>query len=155
MTPNERAAIAGKLKQASYEAGETLVKPGDVLQSLFIVGSGVLSVTWPSRVGDKDELRFGPGDYFGEIGLLTGAPAGGIITALAPSVVYELAKADLRPTLEARPQIAQELARVLAERIATGRALSPADLDATAAAEGLSAWFSQRVHKLFELNSAD
>jgi small-conductance mechanosensitive channel/CRP-like cAMP-binding protein len=155
LTANERAAIAGKVKQASYEAGEVLVHPGDVLQSLFIVGAGVLSVTWPNRVGDKDELRFGPGDYFGEIGLLTGAPAGGIITALAPSVVYELAKADLRPTLEARPQIAQELGRVLAQRLATGRALSTADLDTTAAAEGLSAWLSQRVHRLFALNSAD
>jgi small-conductance mechanosensitive channel/CRP-like cAMP-binding protein len=154
LTPNERAAIAGKLKQASYETGEALVQPGDVLQSLFIVGGGVLSVTWANLVGDK-EMRFGPGDYFGEIGLLTGAPAGGTITALAPSVVYELAKADLRPTLEARPQIAQELGRVLAERLATGRALPTADLDATAAAIGLSAWLSQRVHRLFELNSSD
>jgi small-conductance mechanosensitive channel/CRP-like cAMP-binding protein len=155
LTPAERATIAGKLKQASYEAGQALVHPGDVLQSLFIVGSGVLSVAWPDRVGDNDELRFGPGDYFGEIGLLTGASAGGIITALASSVVYELAKEDLRPTLEARPQIAQELGRVLAERLATGRALSRAGLDTTAAATGLSAWLSQRVHRLFELNSAD
>jgi small-conductance mechanosensitive channel/CRP-like cAMP-binding protein len=155
LTPDERAAIAGKLKQASYEAGEALVQPGDVLQSLFIVGSGVLSVTRPNTVGDQDEMRFGPGDYFGEIGLLTGAPAGGNIIALAPSVVYELAKADLRPTLEARPQIAQELGRAMAERLGTGRTLSPGDLDTTVAAKGLSAWLSQRMHRLFELNSAD
>ena len=107
------------------------------------------------RSWGQDELRFGPGDYFGEMGLLTGAPAGATIVALAPSVVYELAKADLRPTLEARPQIAQELGRVLAQRLAMGRALSTAGLDTTAAATGLSAWFSQRVHRLFELNSAD
>jgi CRP-like cAMP-binding protein len=155
LTPDERAAIAGKLKPASYEAGEALVQPGDVLQSLFIVGSGVLSVTRTNTVGDKDEMRFGPGDYFGEIGLLTGAPAGGNIIALAPSVVYELAKADLRPTLEARPQIAQELGRAMAERLGTGRTLSPGDLDTTVAAKGLSAWLSQRMHRLFELNSAD
>jgi small-conductance mechanosensitive channel/CRP-like cAMP-binding protein len=155
LTPDERAAITGKLKLASYAAGETLVKPDDVLQSLFIVGGGVLSVSRPNGLGGQAELRFGPGDYFGEIGLLTGSPAGGTIVTLAPSVVYELTKADLRPTLEARPQIAQELARVVAERLATGRALSTADLDTTAAATGLSAWLSQRVHRLFELNSAD
>jgi signal-transduction protein with cAMP-binding, CBS, and nucleotidyltransferase domain len=44
LTPDERAAIAAKLKKASYEKGDVLVKPDDVLQSLFIVGSGVLSV---------------------------------------------------------------------------------------------------------------
>ena len=35
--------IAAKLKQKTYDQGETLVEPGTVLQSLFIVGSGVLS----------------------------------------------------------------------------------------------------------------
>ncbi|HTV32419.1 MAG TPA: mechanosensitive ion channel domain-containing protein, partial [Methylocella sp.] len=44
LTPKERAAIAAKLKQRSYDTGETLVEPGTVLQSLFIVGEGVLSV---------------------------------------------------------------------------------------------------------------
>jgi CRP-like cAMP-binding protein len=38
----------------------------------------------------------------------------------APSTVYELAKTDLAPILEARPQIAQELSRALAQRQARG-----------------------------------
>jgi len=38
LMPNERAAIAAKLQQASYEKGETLVEPGTILQSLVIVG---------------------------------------------------------------------------------------------------------------------
>jgi hypothetical protein len=41
--PNERASIAGKLKQFSYEKGDTLVEPGTVLESLFIVGNGIAS----------------------------------------------------------------------------------------------------------------
>ena len=49
LTPDERAAIAAKLKKASYEKGDVLVKPDDLLQSLFIVGSGVLSVTRPGQ----------------------------------------------------------------------------------------------------------
>jgi hypothetical protein len=44
LMPNERVCIAAKLKQLSYEKGDTLVEPGTVLQSLFIVGNGVLSV---------------------------------------------------------------------------------------------------------------
>src|ERR1700730_11812970 len=38
LMPNERASIAAKLKQIAYEKGDTLVEPGTVLQSLFIVG---------------------------------------------------------------------------------------------------------------------
>jgi CRP-like cAMP-binding protein len=93
--PIERAAIAGKLKQTSYEKGDTLVEPRTVLQSLFIVGNGVLSVTRRDSGGEIELLRFGPGDTFGELGLLTGASSGASITALTPSTVYELAKTDL------------------------------------------------------------
>ncbi len=155
LMPDERAAIAAQLKQASYETGEALVEPGTVLQSLFIVGNGVLSVTRRDSGGETELLRFGPGDTFGEIGLLTGASSGANITALAPSTVYELAKTDLAPILEARPQIAQELSRALAQRQAAGRALTTAELDKTEATRRLSTWFSERIHKLFELTSAN
>jgi small-conductance mechanosensitive channel len=155
LMPSERAAIAAKLTQVSYGKGDTLVEPGTVLQSLFIVGNGVLSVTRRDSGGETEVLRFGPGDTFGEIGLLTGASCIANITALAPSTVYELAKTDLAPILEARPQIAQELSRALAQQQAAGRALTPAELDETEAKRRLSTWFSERIHKLFELTSAN
>jgi CRP-like cAMP-binding protein len=100
-------------------------------------------------------LRFGPGDTFGEIGLLTGASSGANITALAPSTIYELAKTDLAPILEARSQIAQELSRALAQQQVAGRALATAELDKTEATRRLSTWFSERIHKLFEPTSAN
>ena len=151
LTPSERAGIAAKLKQRSYEKGDTLVEPETVLQSLFIVGNGVLSVTRTDSRGETELLRFGPGDTFGEIGLLTGASCRATVTALAPSTVYELAKTNLAPILEARPQIAYELSRALAQQQAAGRVLTTAELDKTEAKGRLSAWFSERIHKLFEL----
>jgi small-conductance mechanosensitive channel/CRP-like cAMP-binding protein len=152
LTADERPAIAAKLKRASHDKGDVLVKPDDVLQSLFIVGSGVLSVTRPDSIGVREWLRFGPGDYFGEMGLLTDKPATANITALAPSTVYELTKADLRPILEARPEIAQELSRAMAQRLEAGRGLLTSELDRTVPTRGSSAWFSQHIRRLFELN---
>jgi small-conductance mechanosensitive channel/CRP-like cAMP-binding protein len=155
LMPNERASIAAKLKQISYEKGDTLVEPGTVLQSLFIVGNGVLSVARRDRSGERELLRFGPGDIFGEIELLTGASCGASVTALASSTVYELAKRDLAPILEARPQIAQELSRALAQQQNAGRALAAAEHDKTEVKGRLSAWFSERIHELFDLRSAN
>ncbi|MFK4980182.1 cyclic nucleotide-binding domain-containing protein, partial [Klebsiella pneumoniae] len=83
-----RAAIAAKLKPVFHERGEVVVSPDQALQSLFIVGRGVLSVVAKRDLGEIEVLRFGPGDHFGEIGLLTGARAQAVITALAPSLVY-------------------------------------------------------------------
>jgi hypothetical protein len=61
--------------------------------------------------------------------LLTGASCGASVTALAPSTVYELAKRDLAPVLDARPQIAQELSRALAQQQNAGRALAAVERD--------------------------
>ena len=152
LTPDERAAIGAKLKKAWHDKGDVLVKPDVVLQSLFIVGSGVLSVARPDNGGEKEVLRFGPGDYFGEMGLLAGKRTTANITALAPSTVYELTKADLRPILEARPEIAQELSRAMAQRLEAGRGLTTVELDKTVPARGSSAWLSMQMHRLFELS---
>jgi small-conductance mechanosensitive channel/CRP-like cAMP-binding protein len=154
LMPAERAAIAAKLKRVSYETGETVVEPAKVLQSLFIVGKGVLSVARRNENGETELLRFGPGDHYGEVGMLTKAVAGATITALSPSIVYELAKADLAPILEARPQIAQELSHALAQRQSAGRALSATELDKADPPGRLSLWFFERLHNLFRVSGA-
>jgi small-conductance mechanosensitive channel len=150
-TPEERAAIAAKLKQRSYDEGEILLEPGIVLQSLFIIGSGVVSFTREGIEGEMELLRLGPGDHFGEIGMLTGAGAIARLSALTPTTVYELAKADLTPILEARPQVAQELCRALARRQAAGQLSASPELDENIPKHRLTEWFSDRIHRLYNV----
>ena len=149
--PEERAAIAAKLKEQSYDEGETLIEPGVVPQSLFIVGSGVLSFTRSDIVGEIELLRLGPGDHFGEIGMLTGAAATVRISALIPTTVYELPKADLTPILESRPQVAKELCRALSRRQAAGRLVASHELGEHVPKHRLTDWFSDRIHRLYSV----
>jgi small-conductance mechanosensitive channel/CRP-like cAMP-binding protein len=155
LTRDERTAIAAKLKPKSYDEGETLVEQGTVLHSLFIVGSGVLSFTREESEGEIELLRIGPGDHFGEIGMLTGSPATAKINALIPSTVYELAKDDLSPILEARREVSQELCRALARRQAAGQLTASTDLAAVVPANRLTTWFSERLHRLYGIASAE
>ncbi|MFZ0496109.1 MAG: hypothetical protein WBD78_16600, partial [Methylocella sp.] len=64
------------------------------------------------------------------------------------------AKRDLAPVLEARPQIAQELSRALAQQQNAGRALATVERDETEEKGRLSTWFSERIHELFDLKRA-
>jgi small-conductance mechanosensitive channel len=155
LTADERNSIAAKLKPASYDQGETLVEPSQVLKSLFIVGSGVLSATRDESECEMELERFGPGDHYGEIGMLTGAPATTKITALVPATVYELGKKDLAPILEARPQVAKELGRALARRQAATHLTTPAELGPAVPTNALAAWFSDRLHRLYGMANAD
>ena len=72
-----------------------------------------------------------------------------------PSTVYEVTKADLAPILEARPEVAHELCRALARRQAAGRLIASAELNRTVPANRVSAWFSERIHRLFDLAGAE
>ena len=150
-TSEERAAIAAKLVVRLYNEGETLVEPGVVLQSLFIVGNGVLSFTREEVEGEIELLRIGPGEHFGEIGLLTGAAATARISALTATTVYELAKGNLTPVLEARPEVAHALGRALARRQAAGALSVSAEVDGSVPQHRLTEWFMERLRRLHEV----
>ncbi len=155
LTSDERKAIAAKLKQKSYDQGETLVEPGTVLQSLFIVGTGVLSFTREESEGEIELLRLGPGDHYGEIGMLTGAPATARISALIPATVYELANDDLSPILQARPEVSQGLCRALAQRQAAGQLVASTELGEEVPANRLTTWFADRLHRLQDMANVE
>jgi hypothetical protein len=63
--------------------------------------------------------------------------------------VYELAKADLTPILEAQPQASHELCRVLARRQAANQLSASPELNASIPKHRLTDWFSDRIHKLY------
>jgi CRP-like cAMP-binding protein len=57
-----------------------------------------------------------PGEFFGEMSLLTGARRSATVSALTESVVYEIRKRPLQHLMAERPELAEHLSRILAER---------------------------------------
>ncbi len=55
----------------------------------------------------------GPGDFFGEMALLSGEVRGATVTTLTPTQVYEIAKKDIEPIIHAYPGIAEDLSQIL------------------------------------------
>src|SRR3954447_1671962 len=155
LTEDERKRLAAQTQAQHYGAGETLVEPGNVLHSLFVIGEGVISLTLGMGESETEFLRIGPGDHFGEIGMLTGHPAEATLKALVPVTTYELAKEDLAPVLETRPEVAHELSRALARRQAAGQLVSSVNIDKTVPPRHVAAWFSDRLHRLFDLANVE
>jgi len=134
LTADEQATIAAKLRSRLHEQGDTLVRPGSILQSLFIVAEGVLLVASEDGEAGSEILRLGPGDYFGVIGMLAGAPSAVRISTLTPATVYELTREELGPVLQANPEASRQLNRSLARWQAAGNVSS----DVARAAEATS-----------------
>jgi CRP-like cAMP-binding protein len=127
-----------------------LLEPGSVPQSLFVVGSGVLSFSRQN----VEVLRLGPGDHFGEIGVLTNKPSTAMIVALTPVTLYELAKAELARIVETRPEVAHELAGAMARRQAAGLTVGPAEVDDDVPLHRLTNWFTARLQRLHDVSNA-
>jgi small-conductance mechanosensitive channel/CRP-like cAMP-binding protein len=151
LTEDERKMLAAKTRHVHYDQGEVLIELGTVLRSLFVIGAGIVSITAATSEGETELLRIGPGDHYGEIGMLTGQPAAATLKALIPVTAYELAREDLAPVLEARPEVSQELSRALAQRQAAGQLIAAAGIDTNVPLQRAAAWFSERLRRLFDV----
>jgi len=108
--------LAQALNRQELAAGTTAVRQGEAGSSLFIVAEGVLDVRIQAdgRATLLDRMR--PGDLFGEMSLLTGQPRSASVVANTDAVVYELDKTHLDPVLRRRPELAAQLAELMAQR---------------------------------------
>ena len=147
LPPAERSVIAAKLRPRWHEPGDTLLEPRTVLKSLFIVGSGVLSVADASGEAGTEIVRLGPGDHFGEISILTGSASAVKITALTAASVYELTNEKLAPILEAMPEASRVLSRVLAQRQAVIKESDDAEPERPTPKHQIRTWLAVYFHR--------
>jgi len=113
----ERDSLAPKLVRRPFAAGEAVVAQGARGESLYLIESGHLAAMFaPPGQPSREAGLLSPGDCFGEMSLLTGAPRSATVLARTAGVAWELAKPDIGPVLKARPAIAAELGALLAHR---------------------------------------
>ena len=85
------ASLAAAAVERPLKAGEELFAQGENGSSVFVLVGGVLEVRRREEAGEVRALgRIGPGEYIGEIGMLTGDPRPVSVGALTPSMVLEL-----------------------------------------------------------------
>jgi CRP-like cAMP-binding protein/small-conductance mechanosensitive channel len=114
----EQAELAKHMEERAMVKGTVIVRQGDAGDSLYLLAEGVLDVGIDSGEAGGGTVvdRMVAGDVFGEMSLLTGQPRSATVTAAIDSVVYEIRKQRLDPILHQRPEIADELATVMARR---------------------------------------
>lgn len=102
---------------APFASGETIIRQGEEGDSFFVIYYGEAEVTVRQHDGDSSVVKIlGPGDYFGEMALLTGERRAATITALTECGCFVVEKPQLKKLLEHNPAIAEALSKMLSSR---------------------------------------
>lgn len=104
--------IADAARVHVFSNGETILSRGTEGDSMFIVHDGSVSV----RVDDAEVARLGPGDFFGEMALLTGERRKADVVALTDVVALEIARDALLPVLQEVPDLAAAISARVVQR---------------------------------------
>ena len=109
----ELQEIAAQMRERRFAAGNTVTQEGAGGAGFFVVEEGEADV---SVAGDR-RGSIGPGDYFGEIALLTGSDRTATITAKTDMVCWGMTPWDFRPLVEGNSAIAWKLLTAMADKL--------------------------------------
>ena len=115
-----------------YPARQTIVSQGDDSGDLFLIIDGRLRASSCNANGDEVVLSImGPGEVFGEMALLDGAPRSATVSTIDACQLLVIEAGSFHALLRQMPTLAAGLMKVMARRIRdlTGRTQDVALLD--------------------------
>ncbi|TWP36922.1 MFS transporter [Leekyejoonella antrihumi] len=114
LDPPMLESLARQVVTVEVPAGNVVISAGEASDRFYLIDSGVVEVTQDDRVLRRE----GPGEFFGEIGLLRDVPRTATITAVGDTKLLALERADflgvLAGTAEGRSRAEDVVARRLA-----------------------------------------
>lgn len=114
----ELQSVATEMRRLQLAPGEILFRRSEEGDSLFILIEGLLDVQvdLDGSGHEKTVGQLSPGEFFGEMALLTGEPRSATIQARAIAVVYEINRSTVMRLIEGRPEITECMSRAVAQR---------------------------------------
>jgi CRP-like cAMP-binding protein len=107
------ARLVGELEEIEAAAGDVIVEEGAPGDALYVVSEGTVEI----RVGGDGLSALGPGEWFGEMALLTGEARSATVIAFTRAVLLRFPKTRFIALSERQPNLLREITRVLCERL--------------------------------------
>jgi CRP-like cAMP-binding protein len=121
---DSREHLARGLVEQQFCAGEDIIRQDQPGDSLFIIDRGRVDVRVTGNGVHRSIAQLGPGQFFGEMSLMMGAPRQATVTAVEDTVCYVIDQSAFRCVLDTRPSVMEDISTILAERqtgLAAGR----------------------------------
>lgn len=103
--------------QRTLAPGEVIFDEGDPADRLYVIRSGEVELVRENAARQRVVARLGPGDFFGELGVVLGAPRTARAIAVSQTRLIALDRATLEGMIVDQPEIAIRMIRVLVSRL--------------------------------------
>jgi len=116
--PEQLRALATMVTRRSASRGTAVMREGDAVDCLYIVVFGRLKVMMGEVDGKETILSIlGPGEFFGEMGLIDDNPRSASVIAIEPCELLAITKRAFRKCLVENSDLAMAVMRVLVRRL--------------------------------------
>jgi small-conductance mechanosensitive channel/CRP-like cAMP-binding protein len=117
LSDQEKEEIAERLQYAPFARGDVITKQGDPAHWLYVVAFGEAEVRYELPGGASQMVgTLTAGQFFGEMALLAGDARHATVVAKTDVECYRLDRASFQGLLLSRPQIAEEVSKVVGSR---------------------------------------
>lgn len=116
LSDEEKQRLAARLKSTPFVRGEAMTRQGDEAHWLYVIVEGEAEVHVAIEGKSERVATLRAGDYFGEMGMMTGESRRATVVAQTDAKCYRLDKEAFRDILHERPEIAEEISHTLARR---------------------------------------
>jgi len=116
LSRKELALVAQHADEVDVPAGEVLAREGEVAHEFFVIKSGTATVTQ----GGEAVNHLGPGDFFGEIGLLQTPRRIATVTADSPMELIVMFGPEFTAVESEIKEIHQCIRNAISQRMANG-----------------------------------
>jgi len=113
-----REAVHARLRPQRAPRGRTILGAGSNSTDVHFIQEGAVQVVLHAQSGREVWVReLGPGELFGDLGAVLGAPRAATVVALADTRMAVMSQADFRTCLDTSPGACLWLAERLAEEV--------------------------------------
>jgi alkyl hydroperoxide reductase subunit AhpC len=111
-------ALTERAEKVSVGAGETIVAEGDSADRFYVIASGEVRVSRRSPEGEEIELAtLGPGQFFGEVGILAETRRTATVQALDDVELLALSWEEFQAALEQSDRTERDFSEIAQERL--------------------------------------
>jgi CRP-like cAMP-binding protein len=112
LAKKDRRRVAQQADEVDIEPGRPLVREGEFAYEFFAIEEGTAEV----RRGDQYLDDLGPGDFFGEIGLIGDTTRNASVIATSPLTAIVMTGPALRHLARELPAVAKQIRKAIEER---------------------------------------